>query len=96
MIFVFIMTGIAGIMFAFAFAKTKSLYLPFGLHFGWNLVTTVVFSSGPLKQQIFIRENENRPEGILSLVIFLFQLFALPLINYWYLKRLERKPLETT
>lgn len=89
MTFIFIITAIAGLMFAFAFAKTISLYLPIGLHFGWNLVNIVMFSNGPLGQQIFIRENQNQPQGILSLVLFLFQIFALPLMVYLYLKKFK-------
>jgi membrane protease YdiL (CAAX protease family) len=55
MVIVFLMTGIFGFTLAYAFAKTKSIYLPVGLHLGWNLFTIVVFSNGPLGQQIFIR-----------------------------------------
>jgi len=91
MAIIFLMTGIFGLMLAFAFAKTKSLYLPVGLHLGWNIVNIVVFSNGPLGQQIFIKANENKPEGILSLFIFLFQIVALPLLVYWYLKFVKDK-----
>jgi len=87
------MTGIFGLVLAFAFAKTKSLYLPVGLHFGWNLFNIVVFSNGPLGEQIFIKTNGNQLQGILSLLVFLFQVFALPLLTFWYLKRFSgRKP----
>ncbi|MDH6252167.1 membrane protease YdiL (CAAX protease family) [Chryseobacterium sp. H1D6B] len=91
MLIIFLMTGIFGLMLAFAFAKTKSLYLPFALHLGWNLFNIVVFSNGPLGQQIFIKINENKLEGILSLFVFLFQIFALPLLVYWYLRFLKDK-----
>ena len=87
MLFIFLLTGIAGLMFAYAFARTQSLYLPIALHFGWNLVHIIVFSNGPLRQQIFQRMNENRPQGLLSLLIFLFQMLALPILAFWYTKR---------
>lgn len=87
MIYVFIITGIGGLMFAFAYAETKSLYLPIGLHFGWNLITIVVFSQGPLGQQLLISNAGQKLEGILTVVFFLFQALALPFITYWYLKR---------
>lgn len=87
MIFIFCMTGIWGFMFAMAFAKTESLYLPIGLHFGWNLVSTVVFSQGPLGNQFLISSGGQKLGGILSSVVFLFQVFVVPLIAYWYLKR---------
>jgi len=81
------MTGIWGFMFAMAFAKTKSLYLPIGLHFGWNLISTVVFSQGPLGNQLLIGNGGQKMGVILSLVVFLFQVFVVPIITYWYLKR---------
>jgi len=91
MIVIFLITAIAGLMFAFAFAKTNSLYLPIGLHFGWNLFDIVVFSNGPLGQQIFIKSNEQQPQGGLSLLIFLFQVLALPLLTFWYLRRFSKQ-----
>ncbi|KPE49954.1 CPBP family intramembrane glutamic endopeptidase [Chryseobacterium indologenes] len=91
MVIIFVMTSVFGYMLAYAFAVTKSLYLPVGLHLGWNLFNILVFSNGPLGNQILIRANENKPEGILSLIIFLFQIFGLPLLAFWYLKYLKSK-----
>jgi hypothetical protein len=86
----FLMTAIAGLSWAFAFAKTKSLYLPIGLHFGWNFINTVVFSNGQRGQAILVRANENQLQGILSLIVFLFQVFALALLTFGYLKWLSK------
>lgn len=91
MIIIFCMTGIWGFMFAMAFAKTKSLYLPIGLHFGWNLISTVVFSQGPLGDQLLINTGGQKVGELLSLVFFIFQLFAVPFITFWYLNRLSEK-----
>ena len=91
MIIIFFMTAIAGLMFAFSFAKTNSLYLPIGLHFGWNLVSTIVFSNGPLGTQLFTKWNNEQPKGVLSILIFLFQVFALPAFTLWYIRRLSKK-----
>lgn len=91
MAIIFVMTAVFGYMLAYAFAITKSLYLPFGLHLGWNLFNIIVFSNGPLGNQILLKANENKPEGILSLVIFLFQIFGLPLLAFWYLRNLKSK-----
>jgi membrane protease YdiL (CAAX protease family) len=70
MIVTFFMTAIVGLSWAFAFAKTGSLYLPIALHFGWNLFYSVVFSNGNFGQQILVRTNENQLQGVLSLLIF--------------------------
>jgi membrane protease YdiL (CAAX protease family) len=91
MTFVFVMTGIWGAMFAMAFARTKSLYLPIGLHFGWNFISTVIFSQGPLENQLFIISGGQKLGGALSAVVFIFQLFAVPVITYWYLKLQSKK-----
>jgi uncharacterized protein len=88
MIYVFISTGIWGLMFAFAFSRTKSLYLPTGLHFGWNLFNIVVFSQGPLGHQLLLNSNnEQRLTGLPSIGLQLFQIFGLPIIAYIYLRK---------
>lgn len=46
--FILLYTGAFGLMLAFAFAKTRSVAAPIGLHLGWNMVLNVGFSSGPL------------------------------------------------
>lgn len=61
MLVVFIVTGFMGYVFAVAYAKTKSLILPFGLHLGWNLVNHNIFSNGP--NGVIILEVKEQPEG---------------------------------
>jgi membrane protease YdiL (CAAX protease family) len=88
MTYVFVSTGTWGLMLAFAFSKTKSLYLPTGLHLGWNLFNIVVFSQGPLGHQFLINGNNGQLlTGLPSIGLQLFQLFGLPMIVYIYLKR---------
>ncbi|HTN37146.1 MAG TPA: CPBP family intramembrane glutamic endopeptidase [Arachidicoccus sp.] len=87
----FLMTAIVGFSWGLAFAKTSSLYLPIGLHLGWNLFCTVIFSNGSSGQAIFVRMNENQLQGLLSWLVFLYQVFALPLLTFWYLDRLSKK-----
>lgn len=87
----FFMTAIVGLSWAFSFAKTKSLYLPIGLHSGWNVFSMVIFSNGPSGQSIFVRANENQLQGFLSWLVFLFQVIALPLLTFWYLHWLSKK-----
>lgn len=90
MVITFLTTAIVGLSWAYAFAKTNSLYLPIGLHFGWNFIGTVVFSNGQMGQAILVRANENQLQGILSLIVFLLQAFALSLLTFWYLKWLSK------
>jgi len=57
MAFVFLFTGAFGLMLALAFAVTKSVALPIGLHLGWNLVSYLGFSAGPLGRGLFVPAN---------------------------------------
>jgi len=36
--------ALAGVWLSFAYMKSRSLWLPFGLHFGWNFSLTTIFS----------------------------------------------------
>lgn len=85
MLTVFILTAMAGLLFAYAFVKTKSMYLQIGLHLGWNIVTIIIFSQGPLGQQYLISTNGHQIGIVMTLVLFAFQLLALPLATLLFL-----------
>lgn len=57
MVFVFLFTGAFGFMLAVAFVKTQSIFAPLGLHLGWNLISYLVFSAGPLGRELLIPAN---------------------------------------
>ncbi|WP_300601343.1 CPBP family intramembrane glutamic endopeptidase [Niabella sp.] len=86
MAIIFLITGLAGLMYAYAFSRTGSLYLPVALHLGWNLVNIIVFSNGPLGRQWLFRHRDLKPEGLLSLFLFLFQVLVLPLLVLGFLR----------
>ena len=86
MIYVFLITGAGGWMFAYAFAKTKSLYGPLGLHFGWILVSIVFLSAGPLGDSLYVLEGEgSEMRGWQQLLVLLWQALIVPGIMTWYL-----------
>lgn len=91
MAIVFLMTGFFGFVLALGFARSSSLYLPVGLHFGWNFLNIVVFSNGPLGQQLLVKANANHPEGLPSLFVFLFQVLALPVLSLVYIRWFMKK-----
>ncbi|WP_211316538.1 CPBP family intramembrane glutamic endopeptidase [Niabella yanshanensis] len=91
MAIIFLMTGIFGYVIALAFAKTGSLYLPIGLHLGWNLANIILFSNGPLGHQILVRVNDLQLQGLPSLAVFLFQTLALPALSMVYLRFFVKK-----
>ncbi|MFT3843962.1 MAG: CPBP family intramembrane metalloprotease [Lacibacter sp.] len=75
---VFIITGIMGLVLAYGYAKTFSLYLPAGIHFGWNLTQIFVFSQGPIGKGILIPVDA-KPFRTDSYFVFFLVTF-LPLI----------------
>lgn len=54
MVYVFLITSSFGLMLAYSFAKSKSIILPIALHLGWNTITILVFSNGPLGPQLLM------------------------------------------
>jgi uncharacterized protein len=76
MAFVFAFTGAFGLMLALAFARTRSIALPVGLHLGWNLVSYLGFSTGPLGPGLLVpgnglarMESVGLPDFLLEMVL---------------------------
>lgn len=96
MIYIFILTGIGGLLFAYSFALTKSIYLPVGLHLGWNLVNVVIFSGGPLGKQMFMYSGGHQLDGLWTTIFFIYQITFLPFVTYLYLRRQKSAEGQTT
>lgn len=52
-VYVFITTGLIGYVWAYTFAKTKSIMMPLGFHFGWNIISAFFLKVQPFGQMIF-------------------------------------------
>lgn len=77
MLITFVVTGAMGLVLAYGYAKTQSLYVSIAIHFGWNVVQQVVFSNGPIGKRLLI-EVLPRPEVTVSYFTFFFmQLFPI-------------------
>jgi|GEM_PF-5465990 len=46
MIITFLLTGIMGALYAYGYTKSFSLFIPCGIHLGWNLTQGFIFSQG--------------------------------------------------
>ena len=79
MAFVFVYTGAFGLMLAMAFARTRSVAAPIGLHLGWNLTAYLVFSMGPLGPALLLPANGAPKMQTFGLPTFLLDL-GLPLL----------------
>lgn len=70
MAFIFVLTGAFGFMLALSFAKTESIAAPIGLHLGWNLISYVIFSKGPLGEALLVPANaEIEVNGFMGLLL---------------------------
>lgn len=90
MAFEFFGSGAMGMLLAYGYAKTFSLYVPFAIHFGWNIIQMVVFSGNTIGSQILV---EVIPGQVVTISYFnYYAMLYLPLlscllINAWLLKR---------
>ena len=87
MVYLFIGTGLMGYVFALAYGKTKTLYLPVGLHFGWNLVNNLVFSRGPQGTQLLIKHAGESLNGFEQVFVMLVSTFLLPFCGWMLVRR---------
>jgi membrane protease YdiL (CAAX protease family) len=95
MILVFIGTGLMGYAWAWAFSRTKSIMLPFGLHLGWNFIYNTIFSNGPLGDLLLIQKGGNELSDWLSLLNFISGLVIVPIFVLIYVKYCVKKEMET-
>ncbi len=90
MAIVFLFTGSAGILYAYGYAKTFSLYVPIALHLGWNLTRSVIFSEPVIGDQLFVQVKPV-PEIQVSYFVFgcilLLPIGSFLVINYLLLKK---------
>ena len=84
MFFVFIGTGLMGYTWALAFSKTNSIFMPLGLHLGWNFTFNTYFSKSPLGEGVLIAKGGNKISDWYSLV----ELWVVPIIVFLIVKYL--------
>jgi membrane protease YdiL (CAAX protease family) len=86
----FLLTGTMGLLFAYGYAKTMSLYIPSAIHLGWNLTQGFVFSDGPIGTGILKQvgtEPFRTDSYLIFYIVFLFPMLSALLINWYLLKK---------
>ncbi len=86
-------SGAMGLVLAYGYAKTFSLYIPVALHFGWNFIQMVVFSGNTIGSQVLV-EAVPPPVVTVSYLRY-FTMLYLPLVtcllvSAWLLKRYKQ------
>ncbi len=90
MIIVFIMTGLVGLLYAYSYSKTFSLYIACAIHFGWNFTRNFMFSDGNIGNGIFVAVKPAHVVTVSWFVYFFviyFTIISMLVINYLFLKR---------
>jgi len=90
MILTFFITGIMGLVYAYGYARTFSLYIPCAIHLGWNFTQGFIFSSGPIGNGVLIQVNSQNPVTVSYFIFFcimLLPMLAAWLVNYFLLRR---------
>ena len=82
-----------GLLYAYGYAKTFSLYIPIAIHLGWNLTRSVVFSETVIGEQLFVQVKPV-PEVTVSYFIY-FCIIYIPmlsalLVNFFMLKKMKQ------
>lgn len=90
MIITFLTTGLMGVVYAYGYAKTFSLYIPVAIHLGWNLTRSVIFSETIIGDQLLIQAKPV-PQVQVSYFIFIMIVFvpmlSALLINFFMIKK---------
>ncbi len=90
MAFVFVLTGGFRLMLGLAFARTKSMAAPIGLHLGWNVVAYLGFSGGPFGAGLWVTSNgapKMEVPGVVGLALSLGLPVGFVVVTCWYLLR---------
>jgi hypothetical protein len=93
MFVVFGFTFAMGILLAYAYAKTFSLWVPFAIHFGWNLTQNFIFPDTSTGNHIFILAAPPPLITVSYLAFFTMLLFpkiAVIVIDYLIVKRIDK------
>jgi len=92
----FVVTGTMGLVYAYAYSRTFSLYFPAAIHLGWNLTRSVIFSETVIGEQLLIPVKPV-PEVTVSYFIYfcilLIPLLSAILINFFILKKMQQEPI---
>jgi membrane protease YdiL (CAAX protease family) len=81
MIYVFLVTGVAGALYAYGYIQTGSLYATIGMHFGWNFTKGFIFSDGSIGEGILLPVKTG-PDVTVSYALYYFVTLS-PLISFF-------------
>lgn len=96
MLITFLITGTMGLVYAYAYSKTFSIFYPIAIHLGWNLTGSVIFSNSVLGNQLLIPVQpvpDMQVGYFIYFCIMFVPLIAAILVNYFMLSRRKQEPM---
>lgn len=57
LLYVFTVTSLAGYCFSLAYLKSRTLWLPLGMHFGWNSINSLFNAKGNYNAVLFVKTS---------------------------------------
>jgi uncharacterized protein len=98
MVYVVIITSLAGFIFAWSFYKTGSLYLPLALHLGYNFAFMILFSGNmPIGSQWLMKTHETDPATVndfVNLLMTIFHFAGFPFFAWLFINRFVKHKLQ--
>ena len=94
MVYLLIMTGAMGLMWARAFVATGSVAAPIGLHLGWNAISYIVFSAGPLGRVLLVPASgasKLQASGLAAVFLSMVWPLAMTALVLWLCRWYERR-----
>ncbi len=90
MAIVFLFTFTMGLLLAYSYARTFSLWIPFAIHFGWNLTQNFIFPDNEAGNHILVLNLP--PPSVTVSYLVLFTMLLLPkasviLLDFLIIKR---------
>jgi len=89
-IYVILVTGFTGYVWAYTFYKTKSILLALGFHLGYNIVMACFYASAPYGELIFTELSRVELSEINGLYFSLFKGFFPSIMTLAFVKLLVR------
>lgn len=81
MAIIFLLTGIMGMLYAYGYVKSNSLYIPCAIHLGWNITQGFIFSQGSIGNGILVQPA---PQPVVNVSYFVyFCILLVPLLSAW-------------
>lgn len=85
-LYVILLTGLMGGVWAYGYWKTGSVMLPFGLHFGWNFFTALFYHGSPYDSLWWVMTEQNELTSGQSTVLTLIINFTPVLLTYLFIR----------